>query len=57
MCIKFKNLCGNFCKKGEKMNYTKTLDYIHSLGNFSKAPSLERIKQVLKKLNSPQKDL
>lgn len=39
------------------MNYTKILDYIHSLGNFSKAPSLERIKQVLKKLNSPQKDL
>lgn len=39
------------------MNYSKTLEYIHSLGNFSKAPSLERIKEVLKKLNSPQRDL
>lgn len=38
------------------MNYNETLNYIHSLGNFSKPPTLERIKTVLKKLGSPQND-
>ena len=36
------------------MNYTETLNYIHSLGNFSKPPTLERIKAVLQKLGNPQ---
>lgn len=36
------------------MNYLETLNYIHSLGNFSKVPSLERIKEVLNKLENPQ---
>ncbi len=36
------------------MNYEETLNYIHSLGNFSKPPTLERIKTVLKKLGNPQ---
>jgi dihydrofolate synthase/folylpolyglutamate synthase len=37
------------------MNYNETLDYIHSLGNFSLPPTLDRIKTVLKKLGNPQK--
>ena len=36
------------------MNYEETLNYIHSLGNFSKPPTLERIKAVLAKLGNPQ---
>ncbi len=36
------------------MNYTDTLKYIHSLGNFSKEPTLRRIKTVLEKLGNPQ---
>ena len=36
------------------MNYIDTLNYIHSLGNFSKPPTLDRIKAVLKKLSNPQ---
>ena len=36
------------------MNYLETLNYIHSLGNFSKVASLERIKEVLNKLKNPQ---
>ena len=36
------------------MNYTKTLEFIHSLGNFSKPPTLDRIKSVLEKLGNPQ---
>ncbi len=36
------------------MNYTETLNYIHSLGNFSKPPTLDRIKAVLQKLGNPQ---
>lgn len=36
------------------MNYNETLDYIHSLGNFSLPPTLDRIKTVLKKLGNPQ---
>ncbi len=36
------------------MNYTKTLEFIHSLGNFSKPPTLYRIKTVLEKLGNPQ---
>lgn len=36
------------------MNYEETLKYIHSLGNFSKEPTLERIKKVLEKLGNPQ---
>jgi dihydrofolate synthase/folylpolyglutamate synthase len=38
------------------MNYKETLNYIHSLGNFSKPPTLERIKTVLEKLGNPQND-
>lgn len=36
------------------MDYKQTLDYIHSLGNFSLPAGLERIKEVLKKLGNPQ---
>lgn len=36
------------------MNYIDTLNYIHSLGNFSKPPTLDRIKAVLEKLSNPQ---
>lgn len=36
------------------MNYIETLKYIHSLGNFSKPASLNRIKTVLEILNNPQ---
>ena len=36
------------------MNYEETLNYIHSLGNFSKPPTLDRIKAVLAKLGNPQ---
>lgn len=36
------------------MNYEETLKYIHSLGNFSKEPTLQRIKEVLQKLHNPQ---
>lgn len=36
------------------MNYTETLNYIHSLGNFSMSSTLDRIKSVLLKLNNPQ---
>ena len=38
------------------MNYTETLSYIHSLGNFSLPPTLDRIKKVLEKLNNPQNE-
>lgn len=36
------------------MNYFETLNYIHSLGNFGKPPTLDRIKAVLEKLGNPQ---
>ena len=36
------------------MNYLETLNYIHSLGNFSLPPTLDRIKLVLEKLQNPQ---
>lgn len=36
------------------MNYLETLNYIHSLGNFSMPAGLERIKTVLEKLGNPQ---
>lgn len=39
------------------MTYQQTLDYIHSLGNFSMPAGLERIKAVLQKLNNPQNSL
>ncbi len=39
------------------MNYNETLNYIHSLGNFSLPPTLDRIKRVLDKLGSPQNKL
>ena len=39
------------------MNYTETLDFIHSLGNFSMPATLERIKAVLEKLGNPQRKL
>lgn len=38
------------------MNYKEILDYIHSLGNFSLPPTLDRIKAVLSALNNPQRD-
>lgn len=39
------------------MNYTDTLNYIHSLGNFGLPAGLERIKAVLGKLGNPQDKL
>ncbi len=36
------------------MNYIETLNYINSLGNFGKEPTLERINNVLLKLGNPQ---
>lgn len=39
------------------MNYNETLNYIHSLGDFGKAPTLDRIKAVLEKLGNPQKKI
>lgn len=36
------------------MNYKETLNYIHSLGKFTFPPGLERIKNVLEMLGSPQ---
>lgn len=39
------------------MNYNETLNYIHSLGNFSKPAGLERITEALEKLDNPQKAL
>ena len=36
------------------MNYKETLDYIHSLGNFSLPAGLERINRVLNALGNPQ---
>ena len=36
------------------MNYTETLSYIHSLGNFSLPAGLDRIKKVMNKLGNPQ---
>lgn len=36
------------------MNYGETLNYIHSLGKFSKPAGLERIQLALKKLHNPQ---
>ena len=36
------------------MNYNETLSHIHSLGNFSLPPTLDRIKKVLEKLSNPQ---
>lgn len=36
------------------MNYKETLDYIHSLGNFSLPAGLDRIKKVLGILGNPQ---
>ena len=41
--------------KGVKfLNYGETLNYIHSLGRFSKPAGLERISLALKKLHNPQ---
>lgn len=41
--------------KGVKfLNYGETLNYIHSLGKFSKPAGLERISLALKKLHNPQ---
>lgn len=36
------------------LNYGETLNYIHSLGKFSKPAGLERISLALKKLHNPQ---
>lgn len=38
------------------MNYTETLNFIHSLGNFSLPAGLERIKKALDILGNPQND-
>lgn len=39
------------------MDYSETVEFIHSLGNFSKPAGLERIKSLLGKLGSPEKEL
>ena len=39
------------------MNYNDTLNFIHSLGNFSLPAGLDRIKTVLDLLGNPQKQL
>lgn len=39
------------------MDYSETVEFIHSLGNFSKPAGLERIKILLGKLGSPEKEL
>ena len=39
------------------MNYTETLNYIHSLERFGVKPGLERISELCKKSGNPQKDL
>lgn len=39
------------------MNYKETLEYIHSLGNFSMPATLERIKQVFSVLGEPNKKI
>lgn len=36
------------------MNYNETINYIHSLGFFSKEPTLDRIKSVMQSLGNPQ---
>lgn len=36
------------------MNYNQTLEFIHSLGFFSKKPGLERIRELLSLLGNPQ---
>ena len=36
------------------MNYSQTLEYIHSLGKFSLTAGLDRIKAVLNVLGNPQ---
>ncbi len=36
------------------MNYNETLEYIHSLGNFSMSAALDRIKAVMEKFGNPQ---
>ena len=38
------------------MNYSETLNFIHSLGNFSLPAGLDRIKKVLEILGNPQND-
>ncbi len=40
--------------KGDKMNYSQTLEYIHSMGNFSLPAGLIRMNEVMKKLDNPQ---
>lgn len=47
----------NFGKDFLKMDYSETVEFIHSLGNFSKPAGLERIKSLLGKLGSPEKEL
>ena len=39
------------------MNYNETLEYIHSLGMFSHPAGLERISELLKALDYPQKSI
>ena len=39
------------------VNYTDTLNYIHSLGNFGLPAGLDRIKTVLNALQNPQKSI
>ncbi len=38
------------------MNYKETLEYIHSLGNFSMPATLSRISAVMEKLGNPQNE-
>ena len=39
------------------MNYTKAIEYIHSLNKFGIKPGLERITALLNELGNPQKGL
>ena len=51
MALKYNTYIG----KGVKiLNYGETLNYIHSLGKFSKPAGLERISLALEKLDNPQ---
>mgnify|MGYP004644380997 FL=1 len=48
------NTLDNLVKRSVGMNYSETLSYIHSLGNFKRPAGLNRITAALEKLNNPQ---
>lgn len=39
------------------MNYTRALDYIHSLSKFGSKPGLDRVSRLVSLVNNPQNDL